>query len=167
MDVHVIIDKIPFNAAVENPSRERIPLPPPGKKFHIFFSYRDVPRDKLWVKKLIDKLETEYGYICCDHERDFLPGTKIMDNIKDGVMNSEKVVVVFSKESIDSYYVSLEAPIAYQQSLEKRKNLLIPVLLDDCDVPEEYKLLTYIDAREGVEETTWWPKLMKSIESTG
>ncbi|KAK3597597.1 hypothetical protein CHS0354_030141 [Potamilus streckersoni] len=164
MEVEVIIDELPRDTAVKHRTKETIPLSP-DKKFHIFFAYRDIERDKFWVKSVIDKFEKEYGYTCYDHERDFLPGTKVMDNIKDGVMNSEKVVVVFSKESIDSYYVSLEAEMAYQLSLEKRKNLLIPVLLDDCDVPEEYKLLTYIDAREGVEEITWWPKLMKSLES--
>ncbi|KAK3597601.1 hypothetical protein CHS0354_030145 [Potamilus streckersoni] len=163
MDVNVTIDE-PLLDNVHS-SRQTVSLPP-GKKFHIYFAYRDVLKDKLWVKRVVKKLETEYGYICCDHERDFLPGTKIMDNIKDGVMNSEKVVVVFSKEAIDSYYVLLEAAMAYQQSIENRKNLLIPVLLDDCAVPKEYMLLTYIDATKEVEETTWWHKLMKSIKST-
>ncbi|KAK3597598.1 hypothetical protein CHS0354_030142 [Potamilus streckersoni] len=166
MDVHVIIDELPLNTTVDNPSMGQKPLPP-DKKFHIFFSYTDVPSDKRWVKAVISKLETEYSYICCDHERDFLPGTKIMANIKDGVKNSEKVVVVFSKEALESHYVLLEAEMAHKLCLQRRKNLLIPVLLDDCDVPEEFMLLTYIDARDGVEETTWWPRLLKSIESTG
>ncbi|KAL3842185.1 hypothetical protein ACJMK2_020227 [Sinanodonta woodiana] len=165
MEVNVIIDELPRDIAVVHQTKEKMPLPP-GKKYHIFFSYRDVERDKCWVKRLIDKLETEYGYTCCDHERDFLPGTHIMVNIKYGVKNSEKVVVVFSKEAMESHYVSLEAAIAYKLGLETRKNILIPVLLDDCVVPEEYLLMTYIDAREGVEEATWLPKLLKALEST-
>ncbi|KAK3587387.1 hypothetical protein CHS0354_028763 [Potamilus streckersoni] len=136
-----------------------------NKIYHVFFCYRDVPNDKLWVKEAVEKLENDYGFICCDHERDFLPGTKIMDNIKYGIKNSEKVVAVLSKEGLDSEYLRLETEMAHREGIDKRENLLIPVLLENCEIPEELKLLTYIDARKEINERIWWPKLIAAIES--
>ncbi|KAL3842904.1 hypothetical protein ACJMK2_020879 [Sinanodonta woodiana] len=138
-----------------------------NKKYHAFFCYRDVPNDKLWVKEAVKKLENNYGFICCDHERDFLAGTKVISNIKFGIKNSEKVVCVLSKEGLDSEYLRLETEMAHKEGIDKRENVLIPVLLDDCEIPEELKLLTYIDARKANSETTWWPKLVAALEDKG
>ncbi|KAL3842914.1 hypothetical protein ACJMK2_020889 [Sinanodonta woodiana] len=136
-----------------------------NKIYHVFFCYRDIPNDKLWVKETVNKLENEFGFICCDHERDFLAGTKVIANIKFGIKNSEKVVCVLSKEGLDSEYLRLETEMAHKEGIDKRENLLIPVVLDDCEIPDELKLLTYIDARKEISEKTWWPKLIAAIEA--
>ncbi|KAL3842906.1 hypothetical protein ACJMK2_020881, partial [Sinanodonta woodiana] len=136
-----------------------------NKKYHVFFCYRDVPNDKLWVKETVQKLENEFKFICCDHERDFLAGTEVIRNIKYGITNSEKVVCVLSKEGLNSRFLEWETEMALKKSIDNRENLLIPVLLDDCEMPEELKLLTYIDARKDMNETSWLPKLIAAIES--
>ncbi|KAL3842909.1 hypothetical protein ACJMK2_020884 [Sinanodonta woodiana] len=95
----------------------------------------------------------------------FLAGTKVIANIKYGIKNSEKVVCVLSKEGLASEYLRLETEMAHKEGIDKRENLLIPVFLDNCEIPEELKLLTYIDARKEISETTWWPKLIAAIEA--
>ncbi|KAL3842916.1 hypothetical protein ACJMK2_020891, partial [Sinanodonta woodiana] len=170
MEVNVVINgQLVENAAITDELHtdhkvDRRPLSE-NKNYHVFFCYRDVPNDKQWVKETVKKLENEFGFICCDHERDFLAGTKVIANIKYGIKNSEKVVCVLSKEGLDSEYLRLETEMAHKESIDKRDNLLIPVLLDDCEIPEELKLLTYIDARKEISETTWWPKLIAAIEA--
>ncbi|KAL3842908.1 hypothetical protein ACJMK2_020883, partial [Sinanodonta woodiana] len=136
-----------------------------SKKYHVFVCYRDIPYDKLRAKEVVQKLENDFGFICLDHERDFLAGSKVIDNIKYGIMNSEKVVSLLSNEGLDSGYLGLETEMAYKEAIDRRENLLIPVLLDDFEIPEELKLLTYIDARKEINETIWWPKLIAAIEA--
>ncbi|KAL3842886.1 hypothetical protein ACJMK2_020861 [Sinanodonta woodiana] len=170
MEVDVVINgELTINAAVTDVHQRdrKVDRRPLSRKmtYHVFFCYRDIPNDKLWVKETVEKLENDFGYICCDHERDFLAGTKVFSNIKFGIKNSEKVVCVLSKEGLDSGYLGFETELAHKESIDRRENLLIPVLLDDCEIPDELKLLTYIDARKEISEKTWWPKLIAAIEA--
>ncbi|KAL3842913.1 hypothetical protein ACJMK2_020888 [Sinanodonta woodiana] len=170
MEVDVVINgQLTENASVtdEHQRHQKVDRRPlsKNKTYHVFFCYRDIPNDKQWVKEAVNKLENEFGFICCDHERDFLAGTKVFSNIKFGIKNSEKVVCVLSKEGLDSEYLRLETEMAHKEGIDKRENLLIPVVLDDCEIPDELKLLTYIDARKEFSERTWWPKLIAAIEA--
>ncbi|KAL3842897.1 hypothetical protein ACJMK2_020872, partial [Sinanodonta woodiana] len=170
MEVDVVINgELTINAAVTDVHQRdrKVDRRPLSMKmtYHVFFCYRDIPNDKLWVKETVEKLENDFGYICCDHERDFLAGTKVFSNIQFGIKNSEKVVCVLSKEGLDSGYLGFETQLAHKESIDRRENLLIPVLLDDCEIPDELKLLTYIDARKEISKKTWWPKLIAAIEA--
>ncbi|KAL3842910.1 hypothetical protein ACJMK2_020885 [Sinanodonta woodiana] len=170
MEVDVVINgQLTENAAIteEHVTDHKVDRRPlsKNKTYHVFVCYRDITNDKLWAKEVVKKLENDLGFICLDHERDFLAGSKVIDNIKYGIMNSEKVVCVLSKEGLESEYLKFETELAHKESMDKRENLLIPVLLDVCEIPEELKLLTYIDARKEISETTWWPKLVAAIEA--
>ncbi|KAK3576245.1 hypothetical protein CHS0354_027044 [Potamilus streckersoni] len=88
-----------------------------------------------------------------------------MKNIRHGITKSAKVFVVLSEYALESGYIRLEIKIAHRFGIDKNKNLLIPVLLAECDIPDELMILTYIDAREGVDEETWWPKLLSAVEA--
>ncbi|CAG2196348.1 unnamed protein product [Mytilus edulis] len=48
-------------------------------------------------------------------------------------------------------------------SMEMREQILIPVLKEDCEIPEHLKPFTYIDARGPIE--SWLTRLVTAIES--
>jgi hypothetical protein len=137
---------------------------PSNKLYHAFFSYH-VLRDGPWVRRLISKLEDTHGYKCCDHERDFTPGWTILENITQCVMSSVKTVVVMSPESVKSGWCSYEAELSLHMSNDMRRKILIPVMVEDCEIPSHLKPLTYIDARG--DASVWWPKLLAALDSPG
>ena len=165
---------IPKEASLEDvsalPKVDELPKPlPPGKLYHVFLSYRaagpTTSLDRTWVRNVREKLENEYGYVCCDHERDFIPGWKIVDNITHCIMSSVKTVIVLSEQAVKSPWCSFEAELSLTMNLDMRKRTLIPVIIEQCEVPPHLSSLTYIDGRENPD--VWWPALIRAINSTG
>lgn len=138
---------------------------PEGKRYHVFISYRDIDDDKEWVRQLISKLAYSYNIICCDHVRDFEPGRKIVENIKQAISSSVKTLVVLTKEYNESFWCEYEIEYALLMNMDMKERILIPVLKEDCDIPDYLKPFTYIDARGNME--SWIPKLVSAIESEG
>lgn len=96
-----------------------------------FVSYRSIPQDESFiVHTLRPKLEEELGFKLCLHFRDFIPGATISDNIIRAVKESRRTILVISPDYIQSEWTKLEYEVAQQEML-KRKQRIIPVLLDD------------------------------------
>jgi hypothetical protein len=153
------------SATVHNEAQSPCVRPlPPRKLYHAFLSYH-VMSDGPWVQRVRNKLENTYGYKCCDHERDFIPGWKILENITHCVMSSAKTVVIMSPDAVKSGWCSYEAELTLHMSNDMRRKILIPVMLEDCVIPSHLKPLTYIDARG--DEEVWWPKLIAALDMPG
>lgn len=54
---------------------------------------------------------------------------------------------MLSEEYNDSYWCQLEIEFALVMNMDMRGNLLIPVLKENCEIPDYLKPLTYIDGR--------------------
>uniref|UniRef100_A0A452HIF0 TIR domain-containing protein n=1 Tax=Gopherus agassizii TaxID=38772 RepID=A0A452HIF0_9SAUR len=82
-------------------------------QFHAFISYSE--RDSLWVKNhLIPNLEKEDGSVqICLHERNFIPGKSIVENIINCIEKSHKSIFVLSPNfvQIPSLILILLEPI--------------------------------------------------------
>lgn len=50
-------------------------------------------------------------------------------------------------------------------SMELQKNIFIPVLIEDCDIPNHLKAFTYIDARGPINQ--WLPRLVQALKEPG
>lgn len=138
---------------------------PNGKLYHVFLSYRDADDERSWVQQLIEKLVKTYKLKCCNHVHDFEPGRKIVDNIKDAIINSVKTIIIISKEYHESYWCTYEAEYTLQMSMELREKIIIPVIKEDCEIPDHLKPFTYIDARGPFNQ--WLPRLVSAIEKPG
>lgn len=136
---------------------------PEEKIYHVFVSYRDCEIDKEWVRNVIKILETQYNFICCDHDVDFLPGRRIRENIKECIKESVKTVIVLSKEYNESFYCKCELEFAVYLQMSKRQHILIPVEKEFCNIPEWLEFFTRIDARGYIE--TWINRLVAAIEA--
>ena len=97
-------------------------------KYDAFIVYSSVDEDRLWVHyKLVDKLETEYGFRLCVEHRDFLGGVDKLDNIEKAIHSSRKVLVVLSENLLqDPWCVD-----SVQMTLNADHNKLIVIMYKD------------------------------------
>lgn len=125
-------------------SRVLAPALPASKTFHLFICYASEDRDRVFP--IVTDLETKFGAKCLFADRDFQPGKEIRVNIEDGINNSVKILTVLSPNFTRSPYCMHESEIAFQKSMETGLNYVIPVLLEECEIPYGLKPKTYIDA---------------------
>ncbi|KAK3593118.1 hypothetical protein CHS0354_018246 [Potamilus streckersoni] len=135
------------------------------KPYDAFVSYSSKDDDYV-VHELVQVLEKDLNYRLCVHYRDFPVGTSIADNILSSVESSKRVIVVLSKNFIESDWCHYEFQIAHQRLLAEKKNRIIMILLGDIDksklVPE---LKDYIQTNTYVnQDDTWfWEKIQYAM----
>ncbi|XP_010950753.2 uncharacterized protein LOC105066987 [Camelus bactrianus] len=118
-----------------------------GEKYHLFVSYSSV--DAAWTHGLISRLEVDHaGLKVCLHERDFMPGRNVLENMADCIHQSQKVLLVLSQDFVQSRWCLLEADLSLFGSCLEQKPV-IPVLLRPCQVPLHLSHLTYLEATDG------------------
>lgn len=72
------------------------------------------------------------------------PGDSLVDKIfEEGIKNANAVIIVLSKISVQKPWVKEELNAAFIKRL-KEKTKLIPILIDDCEIPESLKSTLWI-----------------------
>ena len=97
--------------------------------YDVFVSYafQQLP----WVHEhLMAELEDRLGLRLCVHERDFIPGKNIVDNIADCVQSSKKILMVFSKDFVRSQWCQFELAYCLSHAMDY-EDALIVVCVDD------------------------------------
>ncbi|XP_041349007.1 uncharacterized protein LOC121368380 [Gigantopelta aegis] len=120
---------------------------PEGKTHHLFFSHSS--DDQQWVLEWVELLEQDYGIKCLWPPRDFTPGRPILSLIEDGMSRAMKIVLVLSPEYIDSGWCIYERRLAFDMSVQERRDCIIPVILKPCPVPDMLRTVNYIDVTKG------------------
>ncbi|NXB11374.1 TLR1 protein, partial [Cnemophilus loriae] len=136
---------------------------PPGDQgtflqFHAFISYSE--RDSLWVKnELIPNLEKGEGCIqLCQHERNFIPGKSIVENIINCIEKSYKSIFVLSPNFVQSEWCHYELYFAHHKLFSENSSSLILILLEPIPphlIPARYHKLKALMAKRTYLE---WPK---------
>ncbi|KAI9519660.1 hypothetical protein NQZ68_025798 [Dissostichus eleginoides] len=130
------------------PLSPSVPVPPTlrdGECYHVFISYSST--DHQWTHCLIDQLEA-CGLQVCYHDRDFLPGRTVLENMSDCIQESQKVLLVLSPEFVRSRWCLLEANMSLFRDCLERKPI-VPVLLEPgVSVPLHLCHLTYLEAND-------------------
>jgi len=132
--------------------------------------------DSDWVlEELIPHFEdcTDYHQPLrlCVHERDFLPGEYIIGNIWSRMEDSRKVILVISKNFTRSNYCNYEIELARMLSVEKARNLLVPVMLENVRMEDMsdslrwiVRKLTYIEWPQWQpDREEFWQKLRETV----
>nr|QNL15336.1 toll-like receptor 28 [Littorina littorea] len=97
--------------------------------YDVFVSY--AKEDLPWVyQRLMPELESRLGLRLCVHERDFIPGNNIVDNIVESVQSSKKILMVFSKDFVRSQWCQFELTFCMNHVMNYDDVLLI-VCVDD------------------------------------
>ncbi|XP_062587183.1 toll-like receptor 4 [Saccostrea cucullata] len=105
-------------------------LPNASYHFDAFVSYAD--EDRVFVINLVKHLEREFNLRLCIHQRDFIPGTGIADNITNAIHNSRKTFCIITSHFLDSYWCMFELNMARMEAIYSRngENILFLVALE-------------------------------------
>ncbi|XP_023239568.1 toll-like receptor 13 [Centruroides sculpturatus] len=114
---------------------------PDSYLYDVFISYSF--KDIEFAKKLVVKIEDDFGLRVCIDQRDFLAGNDITDNIVHSIDNSRKVVFVLSQNFVRSEFCKFEMKLAQHRLFETNNSL---VLLKYGTIPDEIvsKKLRYL-----------------------
>ncbi|XP_034729623.1 toll-like receptor 18 [Etheostoma cragini] len=142
--------------------------------YHAFISYSHSDAD--WVRdQLLPCLESnKNSYRLCIHERDFMPGRWIIDNIIDNIESSRKVIFVLSRHFVNSEWCNYELYFAQQRAVGKTFNDVILVVkepIDPSSLPSKYcklkKMLstkTYLEWPQQVsQQSFFWAQLISVL----
>ncbi|XP_039616592.1 toll-like receptor 1 isoform X1 [Polypterus senegalus] len=142
--------------------------------YHAFISYshHDLP----WVESyLVPNLE-EAGFKLCIHQRDFVPGDWIIDNIINCVENSYKTLFILSKNFVQSEWCNYELFFAQHRALSIQQDSLVFILLEPIpanSLPRKFLKLrsllqkqTYLEwPGEGMKQQLFWASLKRMLQA--
>ena len=87
-------------------------------------------RDELWVnEELQSKLEDEFGLRLCLHQRDFVLGGDIMEQITSSIENSLKTLLILSPNFLASTWCHWEMNLAHSRLLTTGQGVLMLAIL--------------------------------------
>ena len=140
-------------------------------QYDAFISYNH--NDTWWVVNVLRPLlEGKHGMKLCLHDRDWLAGRDIVDNILSSIEDSRKTVLVVTNAYACSNWCQLELTMAQHQLFAEDKNNLVLILkediIDELVTPRlalQMKQNTYIawdDSEMG--EKVFWEKLVRAIK---
>ncbi|XP_041704552.1 uncharacterized protein LOC121539969 [Coregonus clupeaformis] len=124
------------------------PAPPKLREresYHVFISYSST--DWRWAHSLVNSLESN-GLQVCYHERDFVPGRTVLENMSDCIQESQKVLLVLSPEFVRSRWCLLEANMSLFRDCLERKPVVPVLLVPGVPIPLHLCHLTYLDSRD-------------------
>ncbi|XP_034666295.1 protein toll [Drosophila subobscura] len=102
------------------------------KTYDAFISYSH--KDEELISKLLPKLESgPHPFRICLHDRDWLVGDCIPEQIVRTVDDSKRVIIVLSQHFIDSVWARMEFRIAYQATLQDKRKRIIIILYRELD----------------------------------
>ncbi|XP_077983160.1 toll-like receptor 2 type-2 [Glandiceps talaboti] len=104
---------------------------PLNKKYDAFVCYSK--DDRPWVmEQLVPNLEkiNPPNFKLCLHERDFMPGADIFDNIIYSIENSHKTMLILSPGFAESEWCYYEMRMAQNPLFADRRDVLVLVLLE-------------------------------------
>lgn len=110
------------------------------KPYDVFISHSS--QDKQVANRLAKDLQ-ERGYVAWLDSWEILVGHNIVDEVYRGITESEFVVVMLSQASCDSNWVQQEFTAALISEIESREVTVLPVKIDDCEIPAALRTKRY------------------------
>jgi len=110
----------------------------------IFLSHNS--EDKEFVRDL-HKLLLDNGIESWIDEAEIKIGDSLLQKISEGIKKADFVAIILSPKSIDSPWVERELEMAMQQEIERKEKKVLPLIIEDCELPEYLKIKKYGDFR--------------------
>jgi hypothetical protein len=85
---------------------------------------------------------------------ELMPGDSVKERIAEATTSSDVLVVFLSRHSVNSPWLRRELTTAAASELRDRAVTLIPVLIEDCDIPPEFRGWRFVDLRGDLEGGT-------------
>lgn len=115
----------------------------------VFISYSS--KDSNAAKNIAEMLR-EHGIEPWLAEEQVLPGDRIFEKIQKAIKESEYFIVLLSQNSLKSKWVSMELGAALSRAAEGTGSRILPVILDDVQLPANIRSILYIDLRQNFKD---------------
>jgi formylglycine-generating enzyme required for sulfatase activity len=126
----------------------------------IFLSHSHA--DKPFVRKLASDL-THSGVKVWLDEAEILIGDSLIEKISTGIETTAFVGAVLSTNSAGSSWVKKELEIALNEEIDGKRRRVLPILIEDCEIPSFLKGKLYADFRNPDSYQYEFNKLLKSL----
>ena len=111
--------------------------------------------DKPFVDRLAGELDQRALFAWYD-KREIFVGDSIVEKVNDGLKSSDFLIAVLSPRSVDKPWVVREMSSSMMRQLGDKGIRVLPLLIEDCEIPPLLADLKYADFRtsfnEGLEE---------------
>ena len=111
----------------------------------IFLSHSS--NDKQFVRRLAEDLKGRDVPVWLD-EWELKIGDSLATKIQQGIQESGWLAVILSKNSVTSSWVTVELNAGLATELEKKQVFVLPILIEDCDIPLFLKDKLFADFRK-------------------
>ena len=110
-----------------------------GYEYDAFVSFHSDDQDWVWNElhenldskiEEVEETDDQPRFRLCIHERDFVPGGLIEENILRSIESSRKTIVVLSRNFLQSVWCEFELQIARKECIERGRDLIIAVMLE-------------------------------------
>ncbi len=110
----------------------------------IFISYSHT--DKKIVNKLAAHLAKHNANIWVD-TWELSVGDSILIKVQEAIQESSALLVILSKASVESEWCKKELSAGLMRELEEKRVVVLPVLVEDCEIPVFLREKMYADLR--------------------
>lgn len=110
----------------------------------VFISHSS--KDKAFVRRLVGDLKAESVSIWID-EVELKVGDSLHQAIERGIQKSSWLILVLSHNSVESPWFQQELNAAFALELSRQKVFILPVVIDECDIPLFLRDKVYADFR--------------------
>jgi len=118
--------------------------------------------DRHFVNRLANDLR-RYGVKVWVDEAEMLVGDSLIEKLRAGIDSMDYLLAVISRHSVKSTWVRREIDVAMTQEIEGRKVKVLPLLIDDCDLPGFLMGKLYADFRKPVKYNDGLEALLKRL----
>jgi tetratricopeptide (TPR) repeat protein len=130
-------------------------------KYDVFISYSH--KDEIWVvDTLLTTLENAGLKVCIDF-RDFVPGKPSRHNMRDACKDSKYTVLVMTPAWMASEWTSFEGLLTFLHDPANKHLRTVPILFEQCEIPEDIQIFTYVDFLRKDREAIAWKQLFTSL----
>jgi hypothetical protein len=111
----------------------------------IFLSHSSADKEK--VREISELLKIN-GIKTWIDEAEIKPGEMLLQKISNGIKEMDYLAVFLSQNSVKSNWVMKELSIAMSKEIIEGKIKVLPILIEDCEIPNFLKDKKYIDFRD-------------------
>jgi len=111
----------------------------------VFISYSH--KDRPFVERLATDLKAKGLHVWYD-QWELKVGDSLVDKINLGIKFQDFLIVVLSKSSVKSEWVKKELNAGLIKELQERRVVVLPAVIEDCDIPPLLSDKVYADFRK-------------------
>jgi restriction endonuclease Mrr len=119
------------------------------KRPQIFLSYASSDREV--AQRIAEEIQ-KMGMGVWFSEWELRPGDSIAERIEEGLSASDILLILLSAQSVRSRWVEHELNAALSRELKSRAITIVPVLIEDCEIPAALVGRVNLDLRSNLEQ---------------